>query len=259
MRLTLQIKLLGIVGVSAASLVALIAADAISRVQIEQELSVIRDRHVPRLEQGPRLNAQYERVRRSLQDAVAAQDTEALAHTRAMRDEFLRSLRTASLAHPGDNAALAEAFQAYYAAASEVSRRLIAGESGEQLVETMKAMQADQLRAADLLQKATGFDQRLLVDAFRQMTQAVSGGARLRFGLSLLCVALVLGLSLWISRGLLRSAAELSHGIERFGRASSSNRFRSRVVTSSVSSLSARTTWRAACRCCRQNASEAIG
>ncbi len=218
MRATLRFKLLGIVGVSAACFIALIAVDTASRARSERELRVIRDTHVPRLEQGPRLNAQYERVRRSMQDAVAAQDREALAATDAAKEEFLRDLRAARLARPTDNAALAAAFGAYYAAASEVARRLIEGESGEELVELMTAMQAHQLRATDLLRKATTFDQGALAGAFGEMAEAGKRAAELRLVVSLCCIALVLGLSLWISRGLLRAAAELSAGFERFGR-----------------------------------------
>jgi hypothetical protein len=91
-RPTFRIKLLGIVGV-AASFAVLITLSAASSTRIEDQLRTIRDRHVPRLEQGPRLNHQFEPLRLAMQDAVAAQDRTALEDTRSARDEFLHQLR----------------------------------------------------------------------------------------------------------------------------------------------------------------------
>ncbi|HTU60363.1 MAG TPA: GAF domain-containing protein, partial [Polyangiales bacterium] len=102
-------------------------------------------------------------------------------------------------------------------AAQEVSRRLIRGESGEELVEHMSAMQAKQMRTADILQRATGVDQRELSAAFTAVSEAERSGARIQLLFSLGCFALVLGLSLWLSRGLLRTVSALSVGFERFG------------------------------------------
>jgi CheY-like chemotaxis protein/HAMP domain-containing protein len=216
-RPTFRIKLLGIVGVAAASFAVLIALSAASSTQIADQLRTIRDRHVPRLEQGPRLNHQFERVRLAMQDAVAAQDRTALEDTRSARDEFLHQLRNGSL-NAADASELSSAFQDYYDAARDVSRRLIDGESGEALVNLMSAMQARQLRATELLHRATAFDQRELARAFEAVSAAETRAARQRLLLSLGCLAIVLGLSLWMSRGMVRSVAALSEGFERFGK-----------------------------------------
>jgi CheY-like chemotaxis protein len=216
-RPTFRIKLLGIVGVAAASLAVLIALSAASGAQIEHQLSTIRDRHVPRLELGPRLDHQFERVRLAMQDAVAAQDREALEDTKSARDEFLRLLRAGPL-NSADANEVASAFQDYYDDARDVSRRLIAGESGEALVNNMGLMQARQLRAAELLHRATAFDQQGLAQAFEAVSQAELRAARQRLLLSLGCLGVVLALSLWMSRGMVRSVTVLSAGFERFGR-----------------------------------------
>ena len=217
MRPTFRLKLLGIVGVAAASLAVLIALSAASSAQIEDQLRTIRDRHVPRLEQGPRLNHQFERVRLAMQDAVAAQDRSALEDTRSVRDEFLHQLRGGPLSN-ADVSELATAFQDYYDAAREVSRRLIDGESGEALMNHMSAMQARQLRAAELLHRATAFDQQGLAQAFEAVSRAEARAARERLLLSLGCLGIVLALSLWMSRGMVRSVTVLSAGFERFGK-----------------------------------------
>jgi CheY-like chemotaxis protein len=217
-RPTFRIKLLGIVGVAAASLAVLIALSAANSAQIEDQLRTIRDRHVPRLEQGPRLNHQFERVRLAMQDAVAAQDRAALEDTSSARDEFLQLLRSGALSS-ADARELASAFQDYYYdAARDVSRRLIEGESGEALVNNMSAMQARQLRAAELLHRATAFDQRGLTQAFEAVSHAELEAARQRLLLSLGCLGIVLALSLWMSRGMVRSIAALSAGFDRFGK-----------------------------------------
>lgn len=217
MRPTFRIKLLGVVGVAAASLAVLIALSAASGAQIEHQLSTIRNRHVPRLELGPRLNHQFERVRLAMQNAVAAQDRAALEETSSARDEFLRLLRAGPL-NSVDANELASAFQDYYDDARDVSRRLISGESGEALVNNMGVMQARQLRAAELLHRATAFDQQGLAQAFEAVSHAELRAERQRLLLSLGCLGIVLALSLWMSRGMVRSVSVLSAGFERFGK-----------------------------------------
>src|SRR5439155_10320112 len=119
---------------------------------VERQLAAIQERYVPKVELGPQLESQFEHLRRSMQDAVATQDMEALEATRQSLSQFLEQLATAREAvAPREAAALRAAVQDYYAAAHDVSRRLIAGEKGEALVEAMASMQAKHSQTAERL------------------------------------------------------------------------------------------------------------
>src|SRR5262245_35360286 len=123
-------KVLGIVTATAAAFVALIVASAMISRQVEDQLATIEDVYVPRAELGPRLENAFARLTRGLQDAVAANDAEALAETRATERGFLDDLAAAGPAiEPERAAALRQAVDEYYQVALGLSRRLIQGET----------------------------------------------------------------------------------------------------------------------------------
>src|SRR5512138_2137384 len=118
MQLRLRTKLLGIVGTTALAFLVLLVASYLLKQSAARETGEIRDRYLPRLELGPKIEAGIERLRRGLQDAVAASDAEALAATRetaARLREQLAAARGALDATQID--ALQRALDEYYAAA----------------------------------------------------------------------------------------------------------------------------------------------
>jgi CheY-like chemotaxis protein/signal transduction histidine kinase len=218
LRLSFRAKLIAIVGTAASALLVLIAASTAISARAEQELATIQERHLPRLQLGPRLDASFEQLKRALQDAVAARDPEAVLATHAIEAKFLEQIDGAGAAvTPGQAAVLRSAMDDYYGAAVDVSRRLIAGETGERLVDAMSAMQAKQARAADLLQTVTAFNPAELATAFAAARRAEITGGRIRLLVSLICLLGVVLLSWWIGRGVLRSLANVAVGLRRFG------------------------------------------
>jgi PAS domain S-box-containing protein len=218
MRFTFRTKLLTLVGVAAAAFVLLIIASALIAERVERQLAVIQDRYLPKVVLQPQLEGAFEQLRRGFQDAVAAHDPEALAATRPLKSHFLAQLDAARDAVDAeDGAALRAALEDYDSAAFEVSRRLIADEAGEAVVEAMAAMQAKQARVADALARATAFDGAKLNDAFAEATRSEAVARSYRLWISLACLASVLLLSLALSRSLLSSVAELTAGFARFG------------------------------------------
>ncbi len=218
MRFSLRTKLMTILGIASAALAILIVTSSLTEEEVEHQLALIAQRHVPKLELAPKLEGQLERIHRGFQDAVSAQDPQTLEETHGMRDELLVRLTAAgALISATDATRLRSAINDYFAAAYDVSRRLLAEETGEALVEAMAAMQAKHTRAQALLKKATSFDQRDLGRAFAQAASAQAGAKRVRLLVSAACVAAVLLFSLWLSQHILRSAAELSAGLSRFG------------------------------------------
>jgi signal transduction histidine kinase/DNA-binding response OmpR family regulator len=217
-RFSFRDKLIAIVATAASALLILIAASMAISSRAEQELETIQERQLPRLQLGPRLEASFEQLKRGLQDAVAARDPEAVVATRAIEARLLEQIDRAGAAMtPGQAAVLRSAMEDYYGAAADVSRRLIAGETGERVVDAMSAMQARQARAGDLLQNVTAFNPAELASAFAAARRAEVTGGRIRLLVSLLCLLSVVLLSWWIGRGLIRSLANVSVGLRRFG------------------------------------------
>ncbi len=218
MRLSFRAKLVAIVGTAAAALIILIVTGTAISSRTEGELAAIQNRHLPRLRLGPQLQTDFERLKRGMQDAVAARDVEAVNATRATLDGFYADLQGAgTVVTPGQVAALRSAMDDYYVAAIDVSRRLVSGETGERIVDGMNEMQAKQARAASLLDTVTAFNPNDLAEAFSSARQAAVNGRHVRLAVSVLCLLGVVLLSWWIGRGVIRSLGDVTAGLRRFG------------------------------------------
>jgi signal transduction histidine kinase len=218
-RPTFRIKLFSIVAVAALALLVILVAGAVIADRVEHQLDSIQRYYLPKLSLAPQLEAQLERLQRGFQDAVAARDLEALAATRGIEGSFAALVRQAdggAVDHT-EAAALQSAIEDYFTAGYDVSRRLIAGETGEKLLEAIAAMQAQQARTAALVQTAGALDRGDLTDAFARVGRAEATARSYRLWVSVACLAAVVVLSLWVGRGLVRSVASLTEGFDRFG------------------------------------------
>jgi PAS domain S-box-containing protein len=219
MRLTFRVKLMAIVGVTGFAFLLLIVASALLARRTEDQLITIEKRYVPRVELEPQLDAQLERISRGFQDAVAARDMDGLAGTRALKDRLFSQLAAAQGAvDPREADALRLAVDDYYIAGYDVSRRLIAGETGEVLVHAIASMQAKQALADRQIRRTAALERRELASAFEAAIRAQSTATSYRLWISLACLVSVVSLSFALSRGVLRTMAELRAGFVRFGR-----------------------------------------
>ena len=219
MSLSLRVKLIGIVGIAAAAFVVLIVVGTVMTRRAQDQLARIQARYLPKLEAGPQLEGRLDGLGRALQDAVAARDEEGLVATRGLLNELLGHLSAAGPAiDPADAAAFRGAVDDYYATALDVSRRLMAGETGEALLDKMSAMQAKQARAKERLEAAIAFDRTDLTAAFTAANHAEVTAARVRLITSVTCLALVVLLSFALGSSVLRSLNDLKVGLARFGR-----------------------------------------
>src|SRR5689334_10758431 len=124
MRLTFRAKQLIIVGATALALLLLILTGVLAERTVGEQLGAIEARYLPLLELGPQLDGDLERVRRAFQDAVAAQDADALNEARRLRDAFIGRLDAArGEIATGDATELRAAFDAYYDASLRLSRK----------------------------------------------------------------------------------------------------------------------------------------
>jgi CheY-like chemotaxis protein/signal transduction histidine kinase len=209
--------LLLIVGSTALALVAVILVSAMSGVRQGRDLVDVEQRMVPRLLLAPKLEAEFERLGRQMQDAVSAQDGAALDDTLSGKGHLFQLITAARDAlEPQDAAAVRWEIQAYYDKAMNVSRRLVAGETGETIVADMTRMQEMQRNAVVVIRKATGFNRDELDATFATIHAANDAANQFRLGIGLTGLVLGLALSLWVSRGMLRGFGQLSDGFARF-------------------------------------------
>ncbi len=218
MRLRFRAKLLILVGAMGIVLMAVAAGSVLLGMRQAADLATIEGRLVPKLELGPQLDAQFTKLRQALQDAAAAQDRDALGSTRGMKDDLVARIRAASsVLNPGDADALVGAVDAYYDSAYDVSRRLVSGETGESLAASVTAMQQKQRTAAELLEKTTALNRNELTTSFTTIRDGSAAADRFRVGISVAGILLVLSITTWMGRDVLRNVTNMSSGFARFG------------------------------------------
>ena len=218
MKRTFRSKLLAIVAIAALGLLVLLVAGAWLEARVDRHLSKIRENYIPKIGLADQLQTALEHVTRRLQDAAQAADLEILDDARAKKTALLGQIAAASaVIDPSDATEAHAAIEDYYAAAESITRRIIKGDTGETMVKEVEAMQRKQARATEAVAKAGHFDNAALGSEFEAAADAETTGARLRIAISLACVALVLALSIWISRALYRSVDDLASGLRRFG------------------------------------------
>jgi CheY-like chemotaxis protein/signal transduction histidine kinase len=219
MRLTIRGKLGAIMAAAAVAFGVLVVGTELIATRLQAEVDAIQGRYLPKMDLGPRLEAEFEGARRGFQDAVAAHDLDALTETRDRKNTLLEQIAAAhDVLDATQTAALARAIDDYFAAAFDVSRRLIAGETGEALLDTMSAMQGKQVRALDLLKESTRLDRGELKAAFTSISRTQRSVARILLLLSAGCFGLVISLALWLGRGVLRSLGVMGVGLRNFGK-----------------------------------------
>jgi signal transduction histidine kinase len=218
MRLTFRRKLLALAGIAGLALLLGLASNVMIARRVDRQLTTIQGRYVPRVELEARLQAQFERIGRAFQDAVAAHDVDALHATRALKSKFEDQLAAARDAvEPEAAARLRAALDDYCSAAESVSRRLIADETGEDVVNAMTELRAKHAHLKQTLNAVTRFEPHDLDEAFASTNRAVSSGSAYHLWISIGFLALVGGLLVAMHRDLLRVLPQLTAGFQRFG------------------------------------------
>jgi CheY-like chemotaxis protein/signal transduction histidine kinase/HAMP domain-containing protein len=213
---TFRVKLLLILGTATLTCVAMIVASTAVNVGQSRVLDDVERRLLPKLEVGPRIVAQFEALRRGMQDAVAAQDADSLIATKRTKDELLALLAPGSALTPEDRAALVAGVNEYYEQASRVSHRMLAGDTGETLEAELATMQSRHHALSELIERATRLKPNELEASFASVRRASRRADNIRAGLGVSGLLALLALSVWVRRGVLRPLGGLSSGFARF-------------------------------------------
>ncbi|GMV43937.1 MAG: hypothetical protein AMXMBFR64_56530 [Myxococcales bacterium] len=218
MKWSIRAKLGAIVAIAAVALVALGVASSMLSERVQREVATIKEHYVPLVELGPSLSQGLSRLDHALQDAVAAGDPDALGETHALKVALIARLEAAGPAVSRKDAeALTEALDSFHAAALDVSRRMIAEETGLQLIDAIRSMQEQHEAVERLIAQTTEVDRHQMASAFGRIAAIQEQAEEVRLALSVTCLALVLLLSSWVGHGVVRSLRNVSDGLARYG------------------------------------------
>src|SRR5690606_26403187 len=106
--------------------------------------------------------------------------------------------------------------QDYYDTAQQVTRMLIAEETGAEIPDAIAEMQRRQQDAARAIARATSVDRHKFSGAFKSLQCASQRTSYLTLGIGLFRLGLEAALGYWISAQLLGGMSTLSAGLSRF-------------------------------------------
>jgi methyl-accepting chemotaxis protein len=177
--------------------------------------------HFPSLELSRNLEATLSQLQRELRDAVGVLDVNALADLDTLRRAF-RDRLEAGRDNPVLDAraldSLGAAFDAYYGLARSTSRRMIGGEAGASIVDSLRAMTEQYNAIRERLATNTQADEAAIADAFGQARRALGLASRTTGLVTLLALLLLTLGSVWIAtdmRRVLASVREVSQALGR--------------------------------------------
>ena len=216
--LTLRWKVILLPCFAAVGFLLLLAVNFVLGRGEEKQLGLIESGFVPSLELSRDLEDTLTALQRQLQDAVAAQDAEALTAAGALRDRFLKRLEDEKdnpVIDRDEREKLVRAFQDYWSLASSVSSRMISAKAGEDLTQNLTAMTAQFNQITETLRGRTRHD--------REAVQAAFAGARASqhwrwgamSGIALLCLVASLGVALLVTRAVAAPLSAMTFHLEQ--------------------------------------------
>jgi methyl-accepting chemotaxis protein len=201
-RLNFRHKLLLLPLLAGIGFVVVLLVSIVFNVRNQRQLELIEKGYYPAVNNSEALNQSLSDIRRGLQDAVAAQNAAALPEIDKLHDQFLQRAEEIRLNPVGGAAAYGrvhEAFEAYWAVARPTTVRMIAGESGEALLTSLKAMKDSHNIVQKQLQDDLAANTVAAREAFATMTRTQRFTTLLIIVIVVICVALLIGVSLYVA------------------------------------------------------------
>ncbi len=216
MRLTRRTGLIIIVGLAIVGGILVATTGAMADKRISKALQEIQARHMPRMKLAPRLDRQLEQLRRGFQEAVANDDARMLSDMHMVLDEVSESLASAQPSiSTNDAAAVRNAFKSYFSAGLDVSRRLIAKESGEPVLLAIKEMQEAQQAASERIARAVGVDPEQLDRSFDEIVEAQRRAALYRTVIIVGFLTVIAIIAVYFARVLAREESRAEELMQR--------------------------------------------
>lgn len=167
--------------------------------------------YYPALEQSTGMETMLTAIQRSLLDAVAAKNQDALVETDALKDRLLQLLeegRTNPTIEAGELQQLKLGIQEYYDLARETTQRMIGDDSGEYLHTALESMKTKYNSVKQSLESRTLRNKTKIAEAFNSARTAQQTSTIEISVIILLCVLLLVAASLAISRAVTRPLSQ---------------------------------------------------
>ena len=181
-------------------------------------LTQIEQGYYPAVELRHALQSDLVTLQRTLQDAVAASDADALGAADTLATAFrgrLAAARSNPVLRRDELAGLQAQFDAYYQMARGTSARLVAGDSASALSGALEQLRAGYAGLQAHLDSAVSRDQANATAAFASARQRSTQSIRWTAAVTLLALALLGLVSMLIARGLVRPLARAVAVAER--------------------------------------------
>ena len=207
--LRLRAKMMLLVVIAAIGFLLITAAAFNLGRQSEQGLQRIRRGYYPSVE----LSAQSEQTLTAIdQTFLNAVNAAGLEEADRLRAEFMQRI-TAAQSNPmlarTDLDALETVFTDFYVTARQANERMISGESGPAMLETIKQMRAKHDRLKEMLKNRSVRDRAAIAEGFRSAEWAQRMVTYSVVGISLGCLAILIAVSLIVSRSVRTSLSRM--------------------------------------------------
>jgi methyl-accepting chemotaxis protein len=217
-KLKFRHKIFALPSIAAASFILVLLSNRALGRWNEELLTRIEQGYAPALELSRDLEVALASVQRSLQDAVGAEDADALQRTVDLRDGFLARLereRSNPVVEAERLESVRAAFEVYYTDARLTSSRLIRGEAGEELVASLQRMTERYNEVREMLEANTTKDSQAMAQAFATARANHRTSMAAVAAITLLSLALMGVLSAVVSRHIASPILRLASAAER--------------------------------------------
>jgi len=215
--LSFRFKLLLLPAVAAIGFLLTLLVTMVSGGRTAEKLRLAETGHGPSLEMSRNLEETLSRIQRALQDAVASSNREFIDDVDPLKQEFLKTLalgKTNPVVNQSELTQLEGDFNTYYDTATATTRQMISNAKGGDLTAALETMTTQYRRVRDTLAANTERDRKGMAAAFESVRQASSTANLLITAIIVLCLALLIGVSINVSKALVgpvRKAVEAAH------------------------------------------------
>ncbi len=203
--LSFRFKLLLLPTVAAVGFLLTMLVTMVSGGRTAEKLRLAETGHGPSLEMSRNLEVTLSQIQRSLQDAVSAANAEFAQDVDPLKQEFLKTLAQGKenpVVNQTELTQLEGAFNTYYDTATGATRQMIADTKGVDLTASLEAMTTQYRQVRDTLSANTERDKKAMADAFQSVREAESSANLLIITIVVLCLALLIGASMNVTRAL---------------------------------------------------------
>jgi CheY-like chemotaxis protein len=220
-RLRFRFKVLMLVAPALVGLMLVTAVALLLNRRADGQLVAVQNTYLPLLELDRDLKRLFSEVQRELEAAVAAREKENLRRADDLRQQFIDRLgpsRAVLAANGTDAGVFRQALVDYYDVARDVTVQLMAGHTGEALVERMEEMRVRQTDFRERLERGAAPDRERMAAAFRAARATHDQTFVVNLLIALIAVLVAAMFSWRIIGSSVRSLQEVQGGVERLAR-----------------------------------------